>query len=143
MVQKNIVNKSDVNIIAVDLGNIFHVASAATLLDAAIFMMSDEYEIYIGYYGRKCQPRQSRGFLVKTGCDGVKNINVDHIYNGLKYIDALLTFTKNNLIEEHNNFHIININNNENVNRLFSLISAHYKKLQSVTHRLKNAPNVQ
>ncbi|HDW3958419.1 TPA: hypothetical protein RMT51_004454 [Escherichia coli] len=126
--KKNIVNKSDVNIIAVDLGDIFPVTSAATLLDAAIFMMSDEYEIYIGDYGSKYQPCQSRGFLVKTGCDGVKNINVDLIYNGLKHIDALLTFTKNNLIEEHNNFHIININNNENVNRLFSLISVRYKK---------------
>lgn len=67
--KKNIVNKSDVNIIAVDLGDIFPVTSAATLLDAAIFMMSDEYEIYIGDYGSKYQPCQSRGFLVKTGCE--------------------------------------------------------------------------
>ena len=126
--KKGIVNKNDVNIIAVDLGDIFPFTPTTTLLNAAIFMMSDEYEIHIDNYGSKCQLPRSRGFLVKTGCDGREsNIHLDHVYDGLKHIDALLTFTKVNVIESSNNFDIININNNENVNRLFSLISPHYQ----------------
>lgn len=126
--KNGIVNKRDVNIIAVDLGRIFPCAGITTLLDAAIFMLSDEYEICIDNYGDKCQPPQPRGFLVKTACDGRElNINLNHVYDGLKHIDALLTFTKVNVPERNNNFDIININNNENVNRLISLISHHYQ----------------
>nr|WP_202112690.1 hypothetical protein [Gilliamella sp. Pas-s95] len=128
--KKGIVNKNDVNIIAVDLGDFFPSTPipGVTLLDAAIFMMSDEYEIHIDNYGSKCQLSPSRGFLVKTGRDGREsNIHLDHIYDGLKHIDALLTFTKINALESSNNFDIINIKNNENVNRLFSLISPHYQ----------------
>ncbi|HGM7842717.1 TPA: hypothetical protein ACKQH2_005160, partial [Serratia marcescens] len=126
--KNGIVNKSDVNIIAVDLGDIFPFTPTATLLDSAIFTMSDEYEIHIDNYGSKFQLPQSRGFLVKTGCDGREsNIDLDHVYDGLKHIDALLTFTKVNVLESSNNFDIININNNKNVNRLFSLISPHYQ----------------
>lgn len=126
--KNGIVNKSDVNIIAVDLGDVFPFTPTATLLDAAMFMMDDEYEIHIDNYGGKCQLPPSRGFLVKTGSDGREStIHLGHVYEGLKHIDALLTFTKVNVLESSNNFDIININNNENVNRLFSLISPHYQ----------------
>lgn len=110
------------------MGGGFPCAGITTLLDAAIFMLSDEYEICIDNYGDKCQPPQSRGLLVKIACDGRElNINLNRVYDGLKHIDALLTFTKVNVLEENNNFDIININNNENVNRLISLISHHYQ----------------
>ncbi|WP_414671593.1 hypothetical protein [Escherichia coli] len=126
--KKGIVNKNDVNIIAVDLGYIFPRTPTATLLEAAVLMKSDECEILIDNYGGKCQPPQPRGFLVKTACDGRElNINLNHVYDGLKHIDALLTFTKVNVPEKNNNFDIININNNENVNRLISLVSHHYQ----------------
>ncbi|NTZ41014.1 hypothetical protein EXW94_25790 [Enterobacter sp. JMULE2] len=126
--KKGIVSKNDVNIIAVDLGDIFPFTPTATLLDAAIFMKSDEYEILNDNYGRKFKIPQSRGHLVKTDCDGREsNIHLDHVYDGLKHIDALLTFTKINIPESSNNFNIININNNENINRLSSLISPHYQ----------------
>lgn len=100
--KNGIVNKRDVNIIAVDLGGGgFPCAGITTLLDAAIFMLSDEYEICIDNYGDKCQPPQPRGFLVKTACDGRElNINLNHVYDGLKHIDALLTFTKVNVPEK-------------------------------------------
>lgn len=125
---KGIVNKNDVNIIAVDLGDIFPFTPTAALLDAAVFMMSDEYEMHVDNYGSKCQLPKSRGFLVKTGSDGREsNIHLDHVYDGLKHIDALLTFTKVNVLESSNSFGIININNNENINRLFSLISPYYQ----------------
>lgn len=123
-----LIEQTGENIIAVDLGGIFPRAGITTLLDAAIFMRSDEYEICIDNHGDKCQPPQSRGFLVKTACDGRElNINLNRVYDGLKHIDALLTFTKVSVLEENNNFDIININNNENVNRLISLISHHYQ----------------
>lgn len=126
--KKGIVNKNDVNIIAVDLGDIFPCTPTATLLDAGVFMMSDKYEIHIDNYGSKFQLPQSRGFLVKTGSDGREsNIHLDRVYDGLKHIDALLTFTKINILESSNNFDIININNNRHVNLLFSLISPHYQ----------------
>jgi len=131
--KKNIINTKDVNIIAVDLGDIFPFSPTATLLDAAIFMMSDECEIHIDNYGSKYQLPQSRGFLVKTGCnDRESNIHLDHVYDGLKHIDALLTFTKVNVLENSNNFNIININNNENIRAypkriLFHTIMLHAK----------------
>lgn len=126
--QKGIVNKNDVNIIAVDLGKIFPSTPVATLLDSAVFMLSDEYEIHLYNNGSKCQLPQSSGFLVKTGCDGREsNIHLGNVYDGLKHIDALLTFTKFNVLESSNKLDIININNNVNVNRLFTLISPHYQ----------------
>lgn len=130
--KKNIINTNDVNIIAVDLGDIFPFSPAATLLDASVFMMSDEHEIHIDSDGIKYQLPQSRGYLIKTDCDGRESdIHLDHVYNGLKHIDALLTFTKINILENSNNFNIININNNENINRLFSLISTQYQTTKS------------
>ena len=125
---KGIVNKNDVNVIVVDLGRIFPMSFSETLLDSAMFMMGDEYEMHIDNYGSKCQLPKSRGFLVKKDGDGNEfKIHLEHIYDGLKYIDALITFNKNNVLESNNVFDFININNNENVERLISLMSHHYE----------------
>jgi hypothetical protein len=125
---KGIVNKNDVNIIAVDLGNIFPMSFSGTLLDSAIFMMGDEYEIHIDSYGSKCDLPMSRGFLVKKDCDGREfKIHLGHLYEGLKHIDALITFTKHNILERNNTFDFININNNGKIERIISLMSRHYE----------------
>lgn len=124
-IEKNIVSNDDVNIIAIDLGNLFPFTPAGPLLSAALNMFHDKLKLHIcNNSSALLSLPESKNYLMKNEDN---KINLNQVYDGLAPIDAIISFTKNSVLESNNELHIININNNKTVDLLFNHLSRYYQ----------------